>query len=83
MALHRGLTDKTIIGHIERLVMNGDSVDLDYLMPPQERLEKIQAAFQETDELFLTPVRELLGEEYAYQEIWLARIFLVQKGLLS
>ena len=83
MALHRGLTEKTIIGHLERLAMDGDSVDLHYLMPPQERLGKIQAAFQETGALFLTPVRELLGEEYAYQEISLARIFLVQRGLLS
>ena len=83
MALHRGLTEKTIISHLERLVIGGESIDLDYLMPPPECLAKIQSAFQETGALFLTPVRGLLGEEYSYQDLWLARIGLIHKGLLG
>ena len=63
--------------------MGGEELDLDHLIPPPERLGNIRSAFQETGSLFLTPVRELLGEDYSYQELWLARIVLVQKGMID
>jgi hypothetical protein len=52
-------------------------------MPQTDRLQAIQSAFQQTGDLFLKPAQELLGEEYSYQELWLARIGLVYKGLIS
>jgi ATP-dependent DNA helicase RecQ len=75
----RGLAETTIIGHLERLVMAGEEISLDYLMPPPERLAKIEAAFQKNGELYLAPVRDLLGEEFSYQELNLVRIYLRQK----
>lgn len=83
IANQRGLTERTIIGHLERLVLKGESLDLDYLMPQTDRLQAIQSAFQQTGDLFLKPAQELLGEEYSYQELWLARIGLLYKGLIS
>jgi ATP-dependent DNA helicase RecQ len=80
IAQTRGLAERTIVNHLERLVMTGEVLDLDHLMPPADRLAKIEAAFQETEGLFLAPVRELLGEDYSYQEIALARISLRQKA---
>ena len=79
IAKRRGLTETTIIGHLERLVTAGEEIALDYLMPPPERLAKIEAAFQKNGELYLAPVRDLLGEEFSYQELNLVRIYLRQK----
>ena len=81
IAERRGLTERTVIGHLERLVTAGEELDIDYLMPPAKRLAKIRAAFQKAGSLTqLTPVRELLGEEYSYDEIALVRIYLRQTG---
>ena len=80
MAQTRGLGERTIVNHLERLVMAGEELDLEYLMPPAERLAKIERAFQETDGLLLATVRALLGEDYLYQELNLARIRLRQKA---
>jgi ATP-dependent DNA helicase RecQ len=79
IADRRGLTETTIIGHLERLVMTGEEIALDYLMPPPERLAKIEAAFRKNGELYLAPVRDSLGEEFSYQELHLVRIYLRQK----
>jgi len=83
MAFHRGLAERTIISHLEQLVMGGESIDLDYLMPPPQRLATIQSGFQETGDLFLAPVRELLGEEFSYQELRLARLGMQQRRLIG
>ena len=79
IAGRRGLTEHTIIGHLERITTAGEKLDLDYLMPPADRFAKIDAAFQKIGSLaLLTPVRESLGEEYAYDELRLVRICLRQ-----
>ncbi len=80
MAQTRGLAERTIINHLERLVMAGEALDLDHLVPTAERLAKIETAFRQTEDLRLAPVRELLGEDYSYQELTLARIGLRQKA---
>ena len=41
----RGLARSTITGHLERLVTSAEDLDLDHLMPPPERFEKIESAF--------------------------------------
>ena len=78
IAQRRGLTEVTIIGHLEHLVEDGDNLDIGYLMPPAQRITKIMAAFQSSAGLHLSPVRDLLGEEYSYDEIRLVRTFLRQ-----
>jgi ATP-dependent DNA helicase RecQ len=79
IAQARGLAERTIVNHLEQLVMGGEELDLDYLMPSADRLAKIERAFRETGSQLLAPVRELLGEDYSYPEIHLARIKLRQK----
>jgi ATP-dependent DNA helicase RecQ len=74
----RGLTEGTVINHLERLVMAGEELNLDRLMPPPERFSKIRAAFQEADSQFLAPVHDLLGEGFSYEEIRLVRLCLHQ-----
>lgn len=76
MAKRRGLVASTIMGHIEKLQRADPALNLDYLRPESTRLAVIAAAFKKTGGLSLSPVREILGEEYSYDELRLARMFL-------
>jgi ATP-dependent DNA helicase RecQ len=74
MASKRGLAAGTIAAHIEKLVNSGEKIDIDYLRPPSERFETIKAAFQKSGGTALSPVREMLGEQFSYEEIRIARL---------
>jgi len=76
IAKKRGFSLGTVIAHLEKLISAGENFDLTYLKPPQERFNKIKTAFQQSGGENLTPVREILGEEFSYDELRLARIFL-------
>ncbi len=79
MAQRRGLAPTTIIGHLERLRQADPALNLDYLRPESTRLAVMAAAFKKSGGLSLSPVRGLLGEEYSYDELRLARMFLQSK----
>ena len=79
MAGRRGFTERTIVNHLARLVTAGEELDIDYLLPSAERYAKIKAAFHDSGGLtLLAPVRDLLGEEYSYEELRLVLISLLQ-----
>ena len=78
----RGLAASTIAGHLNRLVRAGEKLDLGPLLPPQERFDKIRAALVETGGEYLSPAKEVLGDEYSYDEIRIVWLYLGQtKGL--
>jgi ATP-dependent DNA helicase RecQ len=72
----RGLSPGTIISHIEKIFDADKQLDLSYLKPPQERFKKIAAAFKKTGDFALTPVRDILGDDYSYDELKWVRLFL-------
>lgn len=74
----RGLASGTIVAHIEAIAAD-PRVDITYLKPPQHRFQAIAAAFAKSKNTALTPVREILGESYSYDELRLARIFIMTK----
>ncbi len=75
----RGLTGSTIRGHLERMTTAGESLDIAHMLPPADRIASITAAFRKAGSLeYLSPARELLGEEYSYDELALVRIHLRQ-----
>ncbi|PKL72388.1 helicase [Candidatus Kuenenbacteria bacterium HGW-Kuenenbacteria-1] len=76
IAKHRGLTEDTIISHLEKMVSQKEKINLEYLRPPKERFEKIKIAFQQTDDFKLSLVKEILGNDFSYSEIKLVRLFL-------
>jgi ATP-dependent DNA helicase RecQ len=80
IAKHRGLTGNTILNHIVRIVDSGEDLDLAHMMPSPERAANIKAAFLKTDGVLLTPVRELLGEDYSYEELALVRMGMTKNG---
>ena len=83
IAERRGVTQETIINHLEKLVEAGEDIDIGYLMPPTYRLAKIKAAFESSGSERLAPVQSSLGQDYSYIEIRLVRACLKQNpGLL-
>ncbi len=79
-ARERGLSVNTIVAHIEMLVRRGEALDLVPLLPGNHRLECIQGAFEKVGYTRLAPVKELLGDEYSYEEIRLARAYVRQQN---
>ncbi|MCX6761581.1 MAG: DNA helicase RecQ [Candidatus Moranbacteria bacterium] len=72
----RGLSPTTIIDHIEKLKASGEEIVIDHLRLPEERFRKIKSAFEKSGGTMLSPVREILGEDYSYEELRVARLFL-------
>ena len=82
VARERGLAESTIASHLNRLVRAGEKLDLGPLLPSQERFDKIRAALVETGGEYLSPAKEVLGDEYSYDEIRIVWLYLGQtKGL--
>jgi len=69
-----GFKIETIIGHIEKLKEIGEDVDIEYLKPKD--FNKIKQAFVKSDDLYLRPIYEALGEKCSYTDIRIARLFL-------
>ena len=73
IAAARGMTPGTIMQHIERLAGAGEALELRHLLPAPERVEMIAAAIKIAESDRLAPVKELLGDDYTYDEIRLVR----------
>lgn len=78
IAKRRGLTEDTIINHLEKLMAHGEELDLEYVRLPEARFEKIKSVFQQVGISKLAPVYEILGQDFSYQELRLARLFLTE-----
>jgi len=76
VAVKRGLAVGTIVGHMEKLILAGEELDIEYMRPPALRFEKIKAAFAESGGTMLAPVKDILGENFSYDELRFARLFL-------
>lgn len=88
IAAERGLSDKTILGHIEKLAYLKPDFDLSHLRPRDEILKRVIKAisdikarnnsedFLESGRLRLRAVFTFLNEEISYEAIRLAIIFL-------
>ena len=72
----RGLVSGTVVAHIEKLVSAGEEIDINYLRPPVEQFETIKAAFQESGNAALSPIRAMLGEQFSYEDLRIARLFI-------
>ncbi|MDQ2714799.1 MAG: DNA helicase RecQ [Chloroflexota bacterium] len=77
IAHERNLKPTTIENHIAELIEGGEVLDIEGLVSPQ-RCKVIADAFQQVGDAQLSPVRELLGEDYSYGEIRLVRALMRQ-----
>lgn len=81
IALERSLKISTIYTHLEKLLEEGREIALEKIRPlDEERLVRILDAFRVLSTENLSPVREYLfdtyGDEYDFDEVRLARLFL-------
>ncbi len=81
VAQKRDLTEGTVIKHLEHLVESDLNIDIRSLLAP-DRFEEIRRAFEETDGTLFSPVKELLGDEYSYDEIRMVWVALRCEGEL-
>ncbi len=79
----RNLTLGTILGHLEKLVekkLIDPQRELLYLRPEERRFEKIKTTLEavttEEGNIPLSPAREILGEDFSFEELRLVRLFL-------
>ena len=72
----------TIVGHLGRLIDDGEEIDLRPLLPPPERYAVIRRAFEESGGTLMAPVKKLLGDAYDYDEIKMVWIHLRRQGEL-
>lgn len=76
IASGREMTIGTIISHLEKLKELGVEMNFEKFRPDENDLSKIKEAFATTGDIKLSPVHRLLGGEYSYDDIRLARLFL-------
>ena len=76
IAAARKFKEGTIIVHIEKLILSDENIDISYLKPHPKRFEKIKEAFEKCGDEKLKPIFKLLKEEYSYDEIRIAKLFL-------
>lgn len=72
VAAERGLTPGTIIGHLITQLELGEELDIAPLVPA-ERYEVIADALLQVGDEKLKPIKDLLGDEYSYDEIRIVR----------
>ena len=65
----RGVGFGRILAHIEKLVSAGEEIDIDYLRPSVEKFETIKGAFQKSGGTALSPIRDILGEQFSYEAL--------------
>ena len=76
IAKAQSFTESTIIGHIEKLLLAGETFDYEYLRPSQDTYDAISFAFTKFDDAKLKPVYEYLEEQYSYNQIRLVKFFM-------
>ncbi len=78
IAARRGISEGTVLSHLEQLQQAKEPLDLASVMPSPGRFAKIRQAFQKAETTNLSPVRRILGTNYSYAEIRAVRLFLRQ-----
>ena len=78
----RGRSNSTIVVHLERLLQERDDIDLRPLLPP-DRFEKIRAAFRQTGGALISSVKDILGDDYSYEESRVVQLHLQQQERIS
>jgi ATP-dependent DNA helicase RecQ len=78
IATERGLTEGTIINHLVTQLELGEQLDLAALVSP-ERYRVIAEVLSQIGDERLKPAKEVLGDEYSYDEIRIVRAVERQK----
>ncbi|MFH1322330.1 MAG: helix-turn-helix domain-containing protein, partial [Methanobacteriota archaeon] len=72
ITLTRNLSLNTIYGHIEKLIIAGENINIEKLVK-RETIEVISSAILEMGGETLKPIKEKLGDNFSYGEIRIVR----------
>ena len=78
VAERRGISQRTVLAHMERLTDEGESFDMAHILPPPHRYVRIAHALRAANSDLLAPVMERLGHRYSFEELRLVRLHLRQ-----
>ncbi len=78
IAEKRGIKERTVVGYLEKILAGGEELDLKYLEAEfkKSRLKEIKNAFLKTKDTKLVPVRDILGRDFSFDELRVARLLL-------
>ena len=82
IATERGLSSRTVEGHLVEAIDAGKDVEIERLVP-QEKQRAIEAAIEEVGAPLLKPIMERLGDGYTYGELALVRAAMMRAQPLS
>ena len=80
IAAARGISQRTVLTHLERLTDEGESFDITHILPPQHRYVRMASALRNTGDGRLKPVADRLGGGYSYEELRLVRLHMRQSA---
>ncbi len=78
IAAARGISQRTVLTHLERLADDGESFDITHILPPQHRYMRMASALRNTGDGRLKPASDRLGGRYSYEELRLVRLHMRQ-----
>jgi ATP-dependent DNA helicase PIF1 len=67
--------EDTIVRHIEKLLLEREPLDIEYLRPPEEQFDRIAAAFYEHGMEALKPIYDACEGDYTYTDVRLVKLF--------
>jgi ATP-dependent DNA helicase RecQ len=73
IAKERDLSGDTILGHIEKLLEQGEKVSLLHTLPSKDIVKKVLQAFKKLDTTKLSPVYEHLDGKVSYRDLRIVR----------
>lgn len=79
IAAQRNLVSGTIVSHLEKAYVEGEEIALEKLVSPEKRAV-VGRAFREHGTGALSPIKELLGEGYTYEDLRIVRALLSREG---
>ena len=81
VAERRGISQRTVLTHMERLTDEGESFDIAHILPPPHRYIRIARALRAANSERLAPMMERLGHRYSFEELRLVRLHLRQLSI--
>lgn len=83
IAAERGLHESTIIGHLEKLLARGDTLDVEHIAFDKGKLDEIEEGLQAASHASLGVVFHAFEGRYGYDELRLARVLLRARGVVE
>lgn len=80
IAKTRDITEDTVITHIEKLIDQGEKINLEHILPKKAVVTKSMKAFDVLNTTKLTPVFDYLDGKISYRDLKVVRVYRKSSG---